>query len=240
MLSSIGSRFKNWYQSVEHFVFPYDCVSCGEPLPDDFDQICPFCLADFQYTYFEKFKEPTPLDQLFYGRVPLEFTYGLLYFMKGSNSQELIHSIKYRNNTALAHEMGKRTGLGLLEKENISLPDVLISVPLHPKKEYMRGYNQGSLIARGVSESLKVPFRENILVRSVFTETQTKKGKYERWSNVETVFQVKNPEKWRGKHLCLVDDVITTGSTLEACIRVLLDEIPDVKISVVAVAVAKS
>lgn len=239
MLKSLGHHLKTWYQSVEHFVFPYQCVSCLEPLPDDFDQICPFCLADFQYTYFEKFKEPTSLDQLFYGRVPLEFTYALLYFAKGSNTQNLIHAIKYKNNTALAHEMGKRTGLSLLEKENLQLPDVLISVPLHPKKEFLRGYNQGSLIARGLSEGIQVPFKENILVRQIFTETQTKKGKYERWSNVETVFGVKNPEKWRGKHVCLVDDVITTGSTLEACIRVLLDEIPEVKISVVAVAVAR-
>lgn len=238
MFKSVGYHLKSWYQSVEHFVFPYQCVSCHEPLPDDFDQICPFCLAEFQYTYYEKYQEPTPLDQHFYGRVPLQFTYALLYFVKGSNTQNIIHAIKYQNNTALAHEMGKRTGQGLLDKEYLLLPDALISVPLHPKKEFLRGYNQGSLVARGVSEAIRVPFHDNILVRQVFTETQTKKGKYERWSNVETVFGVKNPEKWRGKHLCLVDDVITTGSTLEACIRVLLDEIPDVKISVIAVAVA--
>jgi ComF family protein len=136
--------------------------------------------------------------------------------------------------------MGKRTGLSLLEKENLSLPEVLISVPLHPKKEFLRGYNQGSLIAKGLSEAIRIPFFENILIRKVFTETQTKKGTYERWTNVETVFQVNHPEKWRGKHICLVDDVITTGSTLEACIRVLLDQIPEVRISVVAVAVAKN
>jgi ComF family protein len=116
---------------------------------------------------------------------------------------------------------------------------MLISVPLHPKKEFMRGYNQGSLLAIGISESTKIPFYGKLLSRRVFTETQTKKGKYERWSNVEAVFEVKNPEKWKGKHLCLVDDVITTGSTLEACIRVIQEAIPDVKVSVVSLAVAK-
>ena len=119
------------------------------------------------------------------------------------------------------------------------MPDILISVPLHPKKEFMRGYNQGSLLATGISESTKIPFYGKLLSRRVFTETQTKKGKYERWSNVETVFQVQNPEKWKGKHLCLVDDVITTGSTLEACIRVIQQAVPDVKVSVVSLAVAK-
>lgn len=233
------STFKVWTNAVTHFVFPMNCVSCGEALPEDFDQICPFCLGEFHYTYFEKFDEPTSLDKLFYGRVPLVFTYGLLYFEKGSNTQNLIHAIKYQNNTELAHEMGRRTGLALLEKQNIELPDVFISVPLHPKKEYIRGYNQGSLIGKGISEAIGKPFMDKILIRKVFTETQTKKGKYERWSNVETVFGVKNPEKWKGQHICLVDDVITTGSTLESCIRVLLDEIPEVRISVMAVAVAK-
>lgn len=239
LIKLLSKKIHLLYQSVEHFVFPQHCVCCQEPLPDGFEHICSFCLGDFQYTYFEKYEEPTMLDQLFYGRVTLEFTYGLLYFVKGSNTQSLVHAIKYKNNMALAHEMGRRTGFGLLEKSSLNLPDVLISVPLHPKKEFMRGYNQGSLIAKGLSEVLQVPFREKILVRKVFTETQTKKGKFERWSNVETVFHVNKPELWRGKHICVVDDVITTGSTLEACIRILMEQIPDVKISVVAVAVAR-
>jgi competence protein ComFC len=227
------------YESITHFVFPFNCVACQEPLPDRYTLICPFCEGDFNYTYFEHFEEETSLDKLFFGRVPLEFTYGLLYFEKGSNTQSLIHAIKYKNNKLLAHEMGKRIGerLNIIKLE--SKPDVLISVPLHAKKEFMRGYNQGTLIALGLAESTKIPFNGQLLKRSVFTETQTKKGKYERWSNVETVFEVKNPEKWKGKHICIVDDVITTGSTLEACIRVLQESIPEVKVSVVALAVTK-
>jgi competence protein ComFC len=227
------------YESITHFVFPYNCVACDAPLPDGQKLICPFCEGDFNYTYFENFDEATSLDCLFYGRVPLEFTYALLYFEKGSNTQSLIHAIKYKNNKQLAHEMGKRIGrrLNILKLE--SKPDVLISVPLHAKKEFMRGYNQGSLLALGATETTKIPFNSHVLKRKVFTETQTKKGKYERWSNVETVFEVKNPEKWKGKHLCLVDDVITTGSTLEACIRVIQETVPDVKVSVVSLAVAK-
>lgn len=227
------------YESITHFVFPYNCVSCQEPLPDGHKLVCPFCEGDFSYTYYETFQEETHLDRLFYGRVPLEFTYALLFFEKGSNTQSLIHAIKYKNNKLLAHEMGKRLGNKLFIKQIDSLPDMLISVPLHPKKEFLRGYNQGSLIAVGISEATKIPFNSTLLSRRVFTETQTKKGKYERWSNVETVFEVKNPEQWKGKHLCLVDDVITTGSTLEACVRVLQESIPEVKVSVVSLAVAK-
>lgn len=227
------------YESITHFVFPYTCVACDDSLPDGHTLICTFCEGDFSYTYFEHFEEETSLDQLFFGRVPLEFTYALLFFEKGSNTQSLIHTIKYKNNKLLAHEMGKRIGEKLLLKKIDSMPDVLISVPLHPKKEFMRGYNQGSLLALGIAESTKIPFSGKVLNRRVFTETQTKKGKYERWSNVETVFEVKNPQKWKGKHLCLVDDVITTGSTLEACIRVIQEAIPDVKVSVVSLAVAK-
>ncbi len=227
------------YESITHFVFPYDCVACQEPLPDGHKLICPFCEGDFSYTYFEHFEEETSLDQLFFGRVPLEFTYALLFFEKGSNTQSLIHAIKYKNNKLLANEMGKRIGEKLLLKKLGALPDVLISVPLHPKKEFMRGYNQGSLLAIGISETTKTPFNAKLLRRKVFTETQTKKGKYERWSNVETVFEVKNAEKWKDKHICIVDDVITTGSTLEACIRVILEAVPGVKVSVVSLAVAK-
>jgi ComF family protein len=235
----LWSQITQLYESVTHFVFPYNCVACDAPLPDGQKLICSFCEGDFSYTYFEHFEEETSLDQLFFGRVPLEFTFALLYFEKGSNTQNLIHAIKYKNNKQLAHEMGKRIGDKLNNKDLSIRPDLLISVPLHPKKEFMRGYNQGSLLALGISEITKIPFNSKLLQRSVFTETQTKKGKYERWSNVETVFEVKNPEKWTGKHICIVDDVITTGSTLEACIRVLQENIPDVKMSVVSLAVAK-
>lgn len=236
---NIRTQIAQLYESLTHFVFPYNCVACEQPLPDGHKSICPFCEGDFSYTYFENFEEESSLDRLFFGRVPLIFTYALLFFDKGSNTQNIVHAIKYKNNKLLAHEMGKRIGEKLLLKKIDSMPDVLISVPLHPKKEFMRGYNQGSLLALGISESTKIPFNGKLLNRRVFTETQTKKGKYERWSNVETVFEVKNPEKWKGKHLCLVDDVITTGSTLEACIRVLQEAVPDVKVSVVSLAVTK-
>jgi ComF family protein len=230
---------KKWLKSVAHFVFPYHCVSCQKELPDEFNLICPICISDFSYTYFETYQEETPLDKVFFGRVQLVFTYAYLYFQKGSNTQNMIHAIKYKNNKTLARVLGSMCGANLLKINELAIPDAFISVPLHPKKEFMRGYNQGSEIAIGLAESTPIPFAENVLLRKVFTETQTKKGKYERWSNVETVFTVKEPEKWKGKHLCLVDDVITTGSTLEACVRVLQEEIPDVRVSVVALAFAK-
>lgn len=228
-----------WLQSLEHFVFPYHCVSCQKELPDAYDLICPICISDFNYTYYETFVEDTPLDQVFFGRVPLVFTYAFLYFQKGTNTQNMIHAIKYKNNKNLARILGKWCGSKLLEMQGLNAPDAFISVPLHPKKEFLRGYNQGSEIAKGLTEGTRIPFVANVLQRKVFTETQTKKGKYERWTNVETVFIVKDPDKWIGKHLCLVDDVITTGATLEACVRVLQDQIPEIKVSVLGLAFSK-
>ena len=166
------------YESITHFVLPYTCVVCDDSLPDGHTLICTFCEGDFSYTYFEHFEEETSLYQLFFGRVPLEFTYALLFFEKGSNTQSITNAIKYKNNKLLTREMGKRIGEKLLHKNIGSMPDIMISVPLHPKKEFMRGYNQGSLLATGISESTKIPFYGKLLSRRVFTETQTKKGKY--------------------------------------------------------------
>jgi len=230
---------KKWLKSLVHFVFPYHCVSCQKELPEQFNLICPICMSDFSHTYYETYQEDTPLDQVFFGRVPLVFTYAFLYFQKGSNTQNMIHAIKYKNNKVLAHVLGEMCGVKLLEKIDLDMPDAFISVPLHPKKQFMRGYNQGSEIAKGLSVCTPAPVVENVILRNVFTETQTKKGKFERWSNVETVFVVNDPVKWKGKHLCLVDDVITTGSTLEACARALQDQIPEVRVSVVGLAFAK-
>jgi ComF family protein len=234
----VGS-IKKIFNAVTHFVFPFNCVACENELPESFEQICPICLGEMSRTYFESFDEETPLDQLFYGRVQLKFTYAFLYFQKGSNTQTMIHAIKYKNNKNLANTLGEMCGEALNIKLKGILPDVLISVPLHPKKQHIRGYNQGAEIAKGLSKALNIPFIEEVLVRQVFTETQTKKGKYARWSNVETVFNVKNPEKWQGKHICLVDDVITTGSTLEACVRILQEKINDVQVSIFGLAYAK-
>jgi ComF family protein len=128
-------------------------------------------------------------------------------------------------------------GYELKDATNFSTIDVIVPVPLHPKKQKKRGYNQSEMFGLGLSRGLGKRMNTNILYRKRFTETQTKKSRSERWENVESVFAVHNPEDFSGKHLLLVDDVITTGSTLEACIHAL-ETIPKVKISIAAMATA--
>lgn len=239
MLSAILSSAKKYVHGVVHFVYPEYCSVCKIVLPEGMGRVCLPCEESFRYTYFESYTEPSPLDKLFYGRVPLKSTFSLLYFSQGTNTQELVHEIKYLNNKPLAVYLGVKMGEKLSQKWENELPDAFIPVPLHPKKLHLRGYNQSQLLSSGISNFLNVPTQRNVLVRNVNTKTQTKKGKYDRWDNVEDIFTVKNVQRWKNKHLCIVDDVITTGSTLESCVRALQQSIPGVQVSVISLATAK-
>ena len=214
---------------------------CQILLPEGIEDLCPMCVDDFTYTYFEKYNEPSLLDQLFFGRVMLNTTFAMLYFTKQGSTQRLVHDIKYANNTQLAFLLGKKMGHCLLSKwpDAASRPDVLLPIPLHPKKKHVRGYNQSALLAQGMSGALDIPTDESILLRKVNTSTQTKKGKYERWDNVEDIFRISKPGRWKNKHLCIIDDVITTGATIESCVRILQRDVEGVQISVVCLAIAK-
>lgn len=239
MLSSLLSSAKKYVDGVVHFIYPEYCSVCKIVLPEGMSRVCLPCQENFRYTYFESYTEPSFLDKLFYGRVPLKSTFSLLYFSQGTNTQELVHEIKYLNNKQLAVYLGEKMGEKLEQKWQNELPDAFIPVPLHPKKLHLRGYNQSELIARGITNSLQRPTETRVLVRKVNTKTQTKKGKYDRWDNVEDIFSVKDVHRWKNKHLCIVDDVITTGSTIESCVRALKQNIPGVQISVISLAIAK-
>jgi competence protein ComFC len=239
LCEKVVNSLKKHILGVSHLVYPEYCAVCKEVLPDGMNQICVPCLEKFLYTYYESYKEASSLDELFYGRVQLESTFSLLYFKKGSSTQELVHEIKYLNNQSLAKLTGRKMGEKLRVKWDNDFPDALIPVPLHPKKLHLRGYNQSSLIAQGVFDELKIPVHEKIIQRNTNTATQTKKGKFERWDNVETIFEIYQTEKWKNKHLCIVDDVITTGSTIEACVRALQQAIEGVRVSVISLAIAK-
>jgi competence protein ComFC len=233
---------RNYTGALLHLLYPERCAACGVLLPDGISEVCPICSSDFVYTYFEGYHEPSALDQLFYGRVPVESTFALLYFSKAGSTQELVHAIKYKNNRQLALFLGKRMGERLQVKwpESTQRPDVLVPIPLHPRKKHLRGYNQSALLAEGMSLSIGIPWNEQVLKRRVNTATQTRKGKYERWDNVEEIFELFQPERWKNKHICIVDDVITTGSTIESCVRLLHKYIPGVKVSVVGLALARN
>ncbi len=173
----------------------------------------------------------------FYGKLPIAHAWAYYFFHKESKIQQLLHSLKYDNKPEIAQELGSRYGAEI-KKSIEKIPfDVIVPVPLHFKKQKLRGYNQSEVFARGLEEQWAIPVNAYTLVRAVATETQTKKTRMQRWMNVEEIFLVKGTDLV-GRHVLLVDDVITTGATIEACAKALLDA-GAAEVSIMAIAVAK-
>ncbi len=215
--------------------YPNLCAGCQRSLVRRERVLCIDCRLTMPRTDFHTFRE-NPVHRLFRGRTQVESSTSLLYFHKGTGVQQMLHQLKYKGNTDLGEELGQELGRTLKKSELFAGIDAVIPVPLHPKKEKQRGYNQSMVIAKGVAVALEVQTRKN-LVRSANTSTQTRKSRYERWQNVETVFKIKNPASLEGKHILLIDDVVTTGATIEACANELL-KIPGTKVSIATVACA--
>ncbi|MCL2041435.1 MAG: ComF family protein [Bacteroidales bacterium] len=216
--------------------FPRLCYACDDALRKNEEVLCSICLNHLPKTDFH-LKEENSVAKLFWGRAHLHAATAYYYFHKGDKVQHLIHQLKYKNAREIGVFIGEQMGIELKDASAFSSVDIIVPVPLHPKKQKLRGYNQSEMFGLGLSRGLRKPMKTNILYRKQFTETQTKKTRSERWENVENVFAVHNPEEFTGKHLLLVDDVITTGSTLEACIHAL-ETIPQAKISIAAMATA--
>ncbi|MDB4581985.1 phosphoribosyltransferase family protein [Draconibacterium sp.] len=194
------------------------------------------CWHDLPVTNFH-LNEENKVAQLFWGRIKVEYATSFFSYKKGSKYQQLIHYIKYKGLKELGIVTGQKFAYSLLESNYFKNIDVLVPVPLHPKKQKKRGFNQSELIARGMAEVLQKPVSRDNLYRDVFTATQTRKNRYDRWQNVEGIFNVKHPEEFSGKHILLVDDVVTTGSTLEACAHQLL-KLENTKVSIATLAFA--
>ena len=163
----------------------------------------------------------------------------MLQFEKENTTQPVLHALKYKDRPDVARYFGERLGEKIKQQARFSDLEALIPVPLHPKKEFLRGYNQSRLLAEGIASELKIPVRSDLLKRVVFTESQTKKGKESRWENMQNRFESQVKGASELKHVAVVDDVVTTGSTLETCVRRLQETLPNAKISIVSLAVAK-
>jgi competence protein ComFC len=217
-------------------IFPVTCAACGKVLIKNERVICVSCNYTLPRTNFH-YDQNNPVSQIFWGRIRIENATAFYFFNKGSKFRHLLHELKYNNRKDIGLELGRIFGYELSPVEGFSQVDMVIPVPLHRKKLKKRGFNQSEYIARGISEALNKPLDVLSIVRSVNSSTQTRKTRYDRWLNVEGIFTVINPDILCGKHILLVDDVITTGATLEACATEIL-KIEGTKVSVAVLAVA--
>lgn len=215
--------------SFLHLLFPHICDGCGSDLLSKHSMLCLQCLEAIPQTDFEK-HPGNPIEKRFYGRLPLEQATASYYFTKESLVQKLVHQVKYKGNKELGIQLGQLMG-DLLKRSGRFPVDAMIPLPLFPVKEKKRGYNQSMLLCEGIRSQLPVPILNNVITRPEHTETQTKKGRIERWKNMEGKFVLTDPAAIVGKHILLVDDVITTGATLESCGSTLL-KAENVKLSV--------
>jgi ComF family protein len=216
--------------------FPNQCLGCGQPLIRGEEVICSICHFHLPKTYFHNDPE-NQLNKVFWGRVNIEAVAAYLYFHKGSTVQHLLHQLKYKSRQEIGVRIGKWYGLELRQADVFRDTELIIPVPLHPRKYRRRGYNQSEAFAEGLAAVMKAEQETHCLFRRVDSKTQTRKARYNRWENVENIFAVNHPERIRNRHILLVDDVITTGATLESCSQALL-EVPGVKVSIATIAYA--
>ena len=213
-------------------VYPNHCMICTVDLQLNERHICLNCLHDLPLIPQNEATQ-LKLDQLFWGRAQVNQTYSLFNYQKGNQVQDVLGLIKYQQRTRFAQYLGGKLAEQIPKTGGF---DMIVPVPLHPKKKKLRGFNQSTLIAKGIQDIIQVPVNERLMKRVAHNPSQTTVSKYERWENVRDIFKVHNPSKLEGKHVLLVDDVLTTGATIEACLKQLLS-VENCKVSVAALAV---
>ncbi len=218
--------------SLIQLLYPEICAACGEPIHPGDDTVCHLCFSKMAFCPYKP-GHTHPVEKIFWGRSRIEAATSLLVFSKHGIAQQLLHRLKYKGDQEVGIYLGKLLGYRIAENPGIRDADCLVPVPLFDKKKQARGYNQSEVLSNGIAESLQKPLLTNYLKRVENNSTQTKKGRLERVENVSKAFDLADIEIPKGQHVLLIDDVITTGSTLEACINLLA---PFHKVSVATVA----
>ena len=219
-------------------IYPVRCEACGAMLVEGEKLICIGCRYKLPRTRYW-LQKGNPVEQVFWGRVPIENACSLFFMGKGSRYRKLLHRLKYNGVKSIGVELGSLLGTELLQAPLYHDVDFIVPIPLHAKRQRVRGYNQSEMIAKGISQSFGKPMLADVIYRQHHNETQTKKTREERMKNVENVFAL-HPEEapqLEGKHILLVDDVLTTGATLEACIASILRTV-SCRVSVATLAAA--
>ncbi len=211
--------------------FPPVCPACGNPLPPGGRFLCTACRLDAPLTGYEKERD-NPLWRKFWGIIPVEEACGFLFYIMEGNYRRVVHGFKYRGSWHDALEMGRWFGHALRESGRYETVDLIVPVPLHLFKRLRRGYNQSEYLAEGLAKELERPVETKSVIRRVHNPSQARKPKEERWENVRDIFAVRHPERLKGRHILLVDDVFTTGATITSCAVAILKAVPDCRISV--------
>ncbi len=227
--------FSDVFKGFVDLFYPNICACCSTGLLRGEEYVCGHCLHELPATGFYS-DQDNLVAQMFWGRVEVEHAAAGYFFKKGNRVQQLVHQIKYHGQKEMGRMLGKETGKRL-RNSRFGEIDLIVPVPLHPKKLRKRGYNQSEWIAMGIAEAMQRPTDTRTLVRRSAAGSQTRKRRFDRWENVDSGFGLTDSTVFAGKHILLVDDVITTGATLEACIRAVRTS-PDAKVSVVTLAVA--
>ncbi|UKM65271.1 ComF family protein [Flavobacteriaceae bacterium GSB9] len=223
-------------KSIVNLFFPKVCVACQHLLDDNENTICMDCRHDLPVTHFH-FDDSKVVKKVLYGRAKIENGTALFRFEKKGKVQQLIHNLKYRGHENIGLFLGNWLGGELKTIEAYQQVDVVIPVPMHPKKLKKRGYNQVTKFGQQIAKALNVAYKDDVLVKITNTKSQTIKSRFSRWSSSNELFALNNPESIKNKHILLVDDLITTGATMEACISVL-NQSENIKISIATMAIA--
>jgi ComF family protein len=223
------------WQDFTALLFPRLCLACEQPLLSDEDFLCLHCELLLPKTDLH-LQRQNHLTEKFSGRLTLEAASALFYFSKAGKAQHLVHQIKYNDKREAAISLGYQYGKMLIEMPHFQIFDTLLPVPLHPRKQIHRGYNQAEMFAKGLSESMEISMETKALVKMKMTDSQTRKSKFERLQNVEDVYELRYPSVLKGKKVLIVDDVLTTGATLEACALSILKKLPNTQLGFVTIA----
>lgn len=219
---------------LQALLFPRTCYVCGREIGDSERQICVDCRESLPRTHFEDIAD-NPAEQKFWGRVNLHSAFSAFYYRKDEMLQRLIHAFKYYGNREMAQILGREVGLCMQRRGFDTDYDFLVPVPLHPRKQKLRGYNQSECIALGIREIIDMPIGAQFVRRHLYADSQTHQNKFSRWETASQSYSLGvDPAEWNGVRLLLVDDVLTTGSTIESCCNVL-QQIPNVRLGFVTV-----
>ena len=224
-------------KEILNIFYPNVCLCCKNPLTVQEDTICLTCRFDLPITNFSSEIENL-VEKTFYGRVQVESGTALFYFLKPSNVQQLIHELKYKGQQQVGEFTGNWLGEELLLSGRFENIDCIVPVPLHKNKLKKRGYNQVTIFGETLSKKLNIPFYEDVLFKTDASKTQTKKLRFDRWKNAQHKFIIHNSEKISNKHILLIDDIITTGATLESCAKTILNAY-NTKVSIATIAYTK-